>query len=308
MSEVFIDALLDSIKMVPFLLVVYVGIELVEYWFGDKLRERVQKSKANGPLMGALAGSLPQCGFSVVATALYTQRLATIGTLMAVYLATSDEAIPVILSQPDKLGIIWPLILTKIIIALVFGYTLDFIFRKRNRQTLAHVEVYNHGRDDKSHHHEIVLNETACCGHSTSCSAKKFNLEEIFFHPLIHTAKIFVFILAISFLINLAFFKLGDATLDRIFLHNSFWQPFLAAFFGLIPNCAASVGITELYLKGVITYGSVIAGLCASGGLGILILFREEKDKKQVFYIIELLFGLSVLAGLAVQFGTKFIK
>ncbi|MEI7620590.1 MAG: putative manganese transporter, partial [Candidatus Falkowbacteria bacterium] len=181
MYEIFIDALLDSVKMIPFLLIVYIGIELIEYKFGDKIRTGVQKSGAAGPLVGAVAGSLPQCGFSVVATALYTQRLATIGTLMAVYLATSDEAIPVILSQPDKLGLILPLIITKIIIAIVFGYSLDFLFRKSNKKTLKHIEAYNHGQDEKGHDHQVVLNETACCGHNTSCSAKKFNLEEIFF-------------------------------------------------------------------------------------------------------------------------------
>lgn len=306
MLEILIEALLDSVKMIPFLLIVYIGIELIEYKFGNKIREKVQKSGSAGPAIGALAGSLPQCGFSVVATALYTQRLATIGTLMAVYLATSDEALPVILSQPDKLGIILPLILTKIIIALFFGYSLDLIFRKNNRKTLKHIEDYNHGRDEKGHDHQKVLDETACCGHSPNGSAKKFSVEEIFFHPLVHTAKIFLFIFIVSFLINLAFWKLGDAVLAQIFLNNSFFQPFLAALFGLIPNCAASVGITELYLKGVITYGSVIAGLCASGGLGILILFREEKNKSQVFQIIGLLFGISVLSGLIIQYVFKF--
>jgi hypothetical protein len=306
MSEIFIDALLDSVKMIPFLLVVYVGIELIEYKFGNKIRNRVQKSGAIGPVVGALAGSLPQCGFSVVATALYTQRLATIGTLMAVYLATSDEAIPVILAQPDKLGLILPLIITKIIIAVVFGYALDFIFRKKNQKTLQHIAAYNHGHDERGHDHQTILDETACCGHNLSSEAKKFDLTEIFFHPIIHTAKIFIFIFIISFLINLAFLQLGSEGLSRLLLGHSFFQPFLLALFGLIPNCAASVGITELYLQGAITYGSVIAGLCASGGLGILILFKEEKDRKQVFYIIGLLFGLSVLAGLIVQYIPQF--
>jgi len=307
MFEMSIQVLLDSLKMIPFLLIVYIGIELIEYKFGNQIRERVQKAGSAGPAVGALAGSLPQCGFSVVATALYTQRLATIGTLMAVYLATSDEALPVILSQPDKLGIIWPLILTKIIIALIFGYTLDFIFRKSNQKILRHADDFNHGRDEAGHDHQAILDETACCGHNPSSSAKKFDVEEIFFHPVVHTAKIFFFIFIVSWLINLAFLKLGEVTLTRLFLNHSFWQPFLAALFGLIPNCAASVGITELYLKGVITYGSVIAGLCASGGLGILVLFREEKNKQQVFKIIGLLFGLSVLAGIIIQYGGQLI-
>lgn len=296
------DALADTLKMVPFLLVIYVGIELVEYKFGNKIREKVQKAGTAGPVAGAVGGSLPQCGFSVVTTALYTQRLVTIGTLLAVYLSTSDEAIPVILSQPDKAGIILPLILTKIFIALIAGYSIDFVFRKTNKKTLEHIKAYARGEDNELHHHEAILDKEACCGHSTSSSAKKFNPKEIFLHPIIHTAKIFIFIFAVSFLINIAVFQIGEEAFGKLFLGHNFFQPFLAALIGLIPNCAASVAIAELYLKGAITYSSVIAGLSASGGLGILVLFREEKDKKAVFKILGMLFGISVAVGLAIQY------
>lgn len=308
MNKIILDALIDSAKMIPLLLVIYIGIELIEYKFGNKLREKVQKAGSAGPAIGALVGTVPQCGFSVIASALYTQRLVTIGTMLAVLLSTSDEAIPIILSQPDKAKILLPLILTKIFIALVAGYFIDFIFRKNNKKTLAHIDAYAHGKDDLNHHHESVINEQACCGHSPSSSAKKFNSKEIFFHPAIHTAKIFLFIFAISFLINFIIFKTGEATIGKIFLDNSFFQPFLAALVGLIPNCSASVALTELYLKGAITYGSVIAGLCASGGLGILVLFREEKIKKEVYKVLGLLFGISVLAGLLINIYAILIK
>ena len=302
MLEIFFDALFDSLKMLPLLLVVYIGIELLEYKLGNKIRQKVQKAGSAGPLLGALAGSLPQCGFSVISTALYTQRLLTIGTLLAVYLATSDEAIPIILAQPDKAKILLPLILTKIFIALAAGYTLDLIFRKRNRKILEHAQAYSHGQDNLEHHHESIIEESACCGHSPSCSAKKFNPKEIIFHPLVHTLKIFLFILIISFLINLAVFQIGEETLRALFSGNAILQPFIAALIGLIPNCASSVAITELYLKGIITYGAVISGLCASGGLGILVLFREEKNRKNVFLILGLLFIISVLSGLIIQY------
>ena len=128
MQGIFLEVLMDSIKMVPLLLVVYIGIELIEYKFGNKIREKIQKVGKAGPMIGATVGSVPQCGFSVTATALYTQRLITIGTLLAVYLATSDEAIPIILAQPDKAKILLPLILTKIFIALLAGYLIDFLF------------------------------------------------------------------------------------------------------------------------------------------------------------------------------------
>ncbi|OQX00965.1 hypothetical protein BWK69_00310 [Candidatus Parcubacteria bacterium A4] len=302
MLEIFLDALMDTVKMVPLLLIIYIGIELIEYKFGNKIREKIQGAGAVGPIIGAAVGIFPQCGFSVIATALYTQRLVTIGTLMAVYIATSDEAIPIILANPDKAGVILPLILTKIFIALLAGYAIDFVFRKENRKTLAHIDSYTHGKDNEEHHHESVIEEKACCGHSSSVSAKKFNSKEIFFHPLIHTFKIFIFIFTVSFLINFAIFKIGEEEFSRLFLGNGFFQPFLMATIGMIPNCAASVAVTQFYLDGLISYGSVIAGLCASGGLGILILFREERDKKNVFKIIAMLFGISVSAGLLIQY------
>jgi hypothetical protein len=302
MLEILLDTLADSLKMVPLLLIVYIGTELVEYKFGDKIRENVQKAGKIGPAIGALAGSFPQCGFSVVTTALYTQRLVTIGTLLAVYISTSDEAIPIILSQPDKINIVFPLILTKILIALIAGCIIDFIFRKNNEKTLNHIEACSHGRDEKGHDHGCVTDEKACCGHSTSPVAKRFNSKEIFIHPIIHTTKIFFFIFIVSLLINFAVFQIGEDRLARLLSGHDFLQPFFAALIGLIPNCAASVAITGLYLKGLISYGSVIAGLCASAGLGILILAKEEKDKKNVFLVISLLFAISVLAGLIIQY------
>ena len=305
MYEVFMDALMDTAKMVPLLLVLFIGIELVEYKFGDKIIAMVRKAGVAGPAVGALAGSLPQCGISVVATALYTQRLVTIGTLLAVYLSTSDEAIPIILSQPDKAGLILPLLLTKIVIALVAGYALDLFFRKSNESTLLHVEAYARGKDDEHHNHSIVIDVAACCGHSTSSVANKFNPKEIFLHPVIHTAKISVFIFAISLLINAAVFLMGEEAFGKLFLGHNIFQPFVAALIGLIPNCASSVAITELYLKGAITYGSLIAGLCASAGLGILVLFREEKEKKEMFKVLGLLLGISILVGSVIQYICK---
>jgi len=302
MLEIISDALADSLRMVPLLLIIYVGTELVEYRFGNKIREKVQKSGKIGPIVGALAGSFPQCGFSVVATALYTQRLVTMGTLLAVYISTSDEAIPIILSQPDKIGIVLPLILTKIFIALVAGFAIDFIFRKKNEKILAHIEAYSQGRDEKEHDHGSVTDEKACCGHSTSPVSKRFNSKEIFVHPIIHTIKIFFFIFIVSVLINFVVYQIGEVRLAGLLSSHYFLQPFFAALIGLIPNCAASVAIIEIYLKGLITYGAVIAGLCASAGLGILVLFKEEKDKKNVFLVLSLLFGISVLAGLTIQY------
>ena len=301
MMEIFIDALIDSLKTVPLLLIIYIGIELLEYKFGDKIREKVEKSGKAGPLIGTIAGIFPQCGFSVVATALFTQKLLTIGTLLAVYLSTSDEAIPLILSQPDKAYLVLPLIGIKIIIALIFGYGVDLFFKKEDKKVEKHIELVESGHDSKNHHHETILNETACCGHSTSSASKKFSIREIFWHPIVHTLNIFIFIFIITLVINFVVFQLGETFLADFFAKNIFWQPFLTALIGLIPNCASSVAITELFLKNIIGLGPTIAGLSASGGLGLLILYREEKNKKIFIKVLLMLYGISVLSGLIIQ-------
>jgi len=167
---------------------------------------------------------------------------------------------------------------------------------------LSHIKAYSEGEDSKEHHHESVAEEQGCCGHSASCGAKSFSSKEIFLHPIIHTLKIFCFIFIVSVLINFSIDKIGEDVFANFFVTHKFWQPFFAALIGLIPNCAASVAITELYLKGLINYGSVIAGLSASGGLGILVLLKEEKRKKNALLIISMLFGISVIAGLIIQY------
>jgi hypothetical protein len=302
MQEIILDALIDTSKMVPLLLIIYIGIELIEYKFGNKIREKVQKIGKTGPIIGAFVGILPQCGFSVTATALYTQRLITIGTLLAVYITTSDEAIPIILAQPDKAKILLPLLLIKVFVALIFGYAIDFIFRRKNKEILLHIKDFDNGVDNKLHNHNSVKEIKACCGHNSNSVTKKFSFKKILFHPVKHTAKIFIFIFGTSLLINVIIFQLGEKAFSQIFLNSSFFQPFLVSLVGLVPNCAASVFITELYLSGAITFGSVVAGLCASGGLGILVLFKEEKNKKDVFMILALLLGISVTVGTILQY------
>lgn len=301
MLNVVITALIDSLYMVPLLLIIYIGIELIEYKWGNKIKANIQKAGSAGPAIGAIGGSLPQCGFSVIVTALYTQKLVTIGTLLAVYLSTSDEAIPVILSQPNKAPLIVPIILTKVFIAIVAGYLIDFTFRRTSKKTLLHIEAYEKGKDNKSHKHEEINDKTACCGHKPSSITAKFNPREIFLHPLIHTLKIFAFIFLISATINIIIFAIGENAFNSMLAGNVILQPFVTALVGLIPNCASSVAITELYLKGSITYGATIAGLCASGGLGLLVLLKEDKNKKEIFKIISLLFGISVGVGLLIQ-------
>lgn len=308
MHKVVLDAFIDSAKTIPLLLIIYAVIEFVESRYGGFIREKVKHAGKTGPAFGTFFGCVPQCGFSVIATALYTKRLITVGTLLAVYLSTSDEAIPVILSQPSKINLVLPLIAAKVIIALVAGYLVDFILNKSQK---AKTQVC--ATSDESCYTTVVppsetngidqtgdIDETGCCGHH--CTSEKFNYNEIILHPLIHTLKVFLFIFAVSLTINYIIFRVGEQNLGHLLLNHSIFQPFAAALVGLIPNCAASIAITQVFLKGGISFGSAVAGLSASAGLGTLVLFRENKDTKDTLRIVLMLFGISVVAGIIIQY------
>lgn len=300
-NEILTDAFIDTARMLPLLLAIYIAIELFEFKFGSSIRKGVQAAGSAGPAIGALAGAFPQCGFSVIATALYTQRMATIGTLLAVYLSTSDEALPILLSDPAGTSMVLPLIITKILIGMGAGYAIDLALREQNREVLEHIAAAKNGRDSDEHHHETVANEAGCCGHAADATSKKFDPKELILHPVIHTVKIFVFLFAVSAVLGFLMEYVGRESLAEILAAGQGLQPIAAALVGLIPNCAASVALTELYLAGAITYGAALAGLCASGGLGLLVLAREESNKKNVFLVVALLFVISVLAGYGTQ-------
>lgn len=301
MAEIFWDALIDSAKMIPWLFIIYMGIEYLESQFGGQIRQKVKQAGKAGPLLGALFGCVPQCGFSVISTALYSSRVITLGTLLAVYLSTSDEALPVILAQPDKAGVIVPLLLTKVVIAVVAGYTIDFVFHHA-KHPLAGPEVSASAEDA----HEHLLRQDAysggeigCCGHS--CTPERLEIRELLGHPVRHTLKVFFFVFTVSFLLNGLIFQVGEKRLSAMVLGNSFLQPILAALVGLIPNCAASVVITQLYLKGAISFGSTIAGLSSGAGLGLIVLFKENRNWKDTLRVVGLLLGFSILFGIIIQ-------
>ena len=286
MKEIFLNALVDSAGMIPFLLVIYFVVEWFERRFGGTIEHRLKKSAKAGPALGALFGCVPQCGFSVVAASFYSRRLITTGTLLAVILSTSDEAIPVMLAQPGRCGMVVTLLITKLIIGLIAGYLIDFLMRRRKPAEAAH-------DDHADEHHEL-----GCCNHQLSGKTSRWQLLK---HPLIHTAKIFLFIFAVTLGINGLIAAVGQENIGRVLLRHSLLQPFLAALIGLIPNCAASVAIAEMFLKGGLSYGSAVAGLCCSGGLGLLVLLRENRDFKDTLRIVALLFFISTAAGLAIQ-------
>ncbi len=329
MKEIIIDALIDSALMIPFLLAIYIGIEYLEIRFGGKIRDKVQRVGKAGPALGSVFGVVPQCGFSVISAALYSKRLITMGTLLAVYLSTSDEAIPVILAQPEKIGVLLPLLAAKICIALIGGYSVDLVLSRSGKAAVEREVCASgtgsgdgshngaeHGADCHGHSHghshdhaqipdaaewgkalrQHPENEhIGCCGHS--CTPKKNDIRQWIIHPVIHTIKVFGFIFIVTLFLNYIIFQVGEENLGKFFLGNSALQPFIAAIIGLIPNCAASVAVTEIYLRGGISFGSAVAGLSSGAGLGILVLFKENRNIRENLMITGLLFGISVAAG-----------
>jgi len=278
------DAICDSVHLVPFLFIIFLFIELFETYFSNKIKNISNYSKKVGPLIGSFLAGLPQCGFSVIATPLYINRVITRGTLIAIYISTSDEAIPILLSYPSHFKDILPLLAVKIFLGIIAGYAVDRFFPQKE---LAPVNIV----DDADHHHE------GCCAHNISPE----NPVEILWHPVKHTINIFFMILVISLLLNWGFDAFGNDLFNKILLNNSIFQPVIAAIIGLIPNCAVSVLLTMLYINGVLSFASVIAGLSSGAGLGLIVLAKRNTDTKDTINIIGILLGISIVAGLIIS-------
>lgn len=276
------DALIDSINLVPFLFVIFFFIELFELYFTKKIKHLSEHSKISGPLIGALTAIVPQCGFSVIASTLYVRKLITRGTLIAVYISTSDEAIPVLLAHPEMIKTVLPLLGTKFLLAVITGYAVDFIFKPFTETKEEEIEFDEHG----------------CCKHEITND--RFKKRVLILHPLKHTVNIFFFIFLVTLVLNFILLK-TQGHIEQVFLYNSPLQPILAAIIGLIPNCAISVLLTMLYVDGAISFGSVIAGLSSGAGLGLIILLKKNENHKDSALIISLLVIISAAAGILLQ-------
>jgi len=299
--NVVFDALRDTLNMVPILFGVYLILEYVEARWQQRIVDAVERAGHVGPLVAAVGGAIPQCGFSVMASALYTQRLLTMGTIVAVYLATSDEALPILLSKPDKAYIVFPLVGVKVLLAVAGGYLVDAFMRSENRRRTQEC------RDRQKAQREAVrIGEQSCScdGTRASCTCEEtggVDWKEILWSATKRTAQIILFVLVASLVIGLLINRVGQENLSRLFLSHTIFQPVLAALIGLIPNCAASVAITELYIAGTISFGSTVAGLGAAGGLGLVVLFRENHDTKNTLKVIGWLLGISIAVGILIQ-------
>ena len=287
------EALIDSIGLIPFLFIIFLLIEFIEQYYTKKRHLFVFFIKKVGPLFGSLFASIPQCGFSVIASTVYTRRLLSRGTLVAVYLATSDEALPVLIANPSKAYIILPIVLIKIILAIIVGYIVDLVVSYKANDPVEKETVVQVEKD--------VEHEEGCCHHHIVNAAHS---KDFWLHPLKHTANIFGFILLVSLVLGFLIEHVGtEENFARYCLMNSPLQPLMASIVGLIPNCAISVMLTVLFVKNTISFGSLVAGLCTSGGLGILVLLRRNEDKKDTAIIIGILLVVGTLVGLALQYN-----
>lgn len=282
MKEIIIDTIVDSLKILPFLFITFLVLEYLEHKMSKKTEKAVKKAGKLGPLLGGIVGAFPQCGFSVAATNLYATRVISLGTLIAIYLSTSDEMLPILLSENASIVVIFKFIFIKIIVGIIFGFIIDFILRKRKVE-----DVNIKGLCEDEHCH--------CYEHSILKSAIK------------HTLNIAFFIFIISFILNIAFSYLGEELISKIFMKNSILGPFLASLIGLIPNCGASVVLTELYLNNTISFASSIAGLLSSSGVGILLLFKVNKNIKENIFILLTIYFIGVFTGLIINIINLFL-
>ena len=274
------DAVIDTLKALPFLFVAFLVIEFLEHRAQDKIKHIFTRAGIAGPFIGTILGCIPQCGFSVMSANLYSSGIITLGTLIAVFLSTSDEAI-ILLATAENGGFeVFRLILTKIIIALVFGYFLYSLDKKYHT---------NH------HHHSHDLCEHDHCG----CEEDGGVLRP----ALIHTFKVFGFLLLFTVIIDLFVAFIGTDTFSHILLSDSKIQPLLSALIGFIPNCASSIILTELYIDGALSFGSLISGLCVNAGAGLLVLFRDKTKIKENLKILLLLYISSIVPGLIIHRG-----
>ena len=269
-------AVLDALNTLPFLFLAYLLIEYMEHRASAKLKNGLQKLGPFGPVGGALIGIIPQCGFSVAASNFYAGRIVSVGTLLAVFLSTSDEAVPILLSQPEMRRYILPMLGVKLLSAVVFGFLADLAVRLWKK------------KEEEAPFEELCA-ECDCEHHGVFRSA------------LHHTVHIFLFILLVNVVMELAIHFIGEETISGLLLNGSVLQPFLTALIGLIPNCAASVILTELFTAGSLSFGACIAGLCAGAGMGVIVLFRANRRLKENCAILAALYGTAVLTGLVVN-------
>ena len=278
--DIALDTLLDGVKLIPFLFIAFLIIELIEHKLSKKTEKAIAKAGKGGPIIGALLGGIPQCGFSVLATNLYITRIISLGTLISIYLSTSDEMIPVLLSSDAPINKVLAFVGIKVLVGMVVGFVIDLILRETHNKE---------EKKNKKHAHEDfhVCEEEHC-----HCE------ESLLKSSIIHTIKTLGFILLITFALNILFgYVISEEAVEGFMESHKLLAPMLASLIGLIPNCGASVMISSIYAEGVITFGTAMAGLLTNSGLALLVLFKQNKNMKENLGVVGLIYFLGILFG-----------
>ena len=281
MVEIIKDTLIDAIKLLPFLFITYLIMEYIEHKMGEKSKNIIKKSGKLGPIFGSILGIFPQCGFSVSATNLYAARVISLGTLISVYLSTSDEMLPIFISEAVSPIIILKILGIKLIIGLIAGILIDLI-----------ISLFTKNKKEENNEIGHICEEDHC-----HCDEKGILKSSIH-----HTLNIFLFILIVTFVLNILVHLIGEERIANLILNKPVLGPIISSFIGLIPNCAASVIITNLYLENVISLGSMISGLLTGAGVGLAVLFRTNNKIKENINIVVLLYLFGVISGIIIEF------
>ena len=281
LEHIFVHAIEDNLKIIPFLFATYCIMEYMEHAVAERTEGAVKYSGKMGPLFGGILGVIPQCGFSAAAASFYSGGVITLGTLLAIFLSTSDEMLPILISETVPVMSIVKILFAKALIGVIAGFLVDFSLERIGK-----------GYVVQKHIHDLCEQEHCHCEEEEASIWKS---------ALIHTVKVFGFIFIVSVLLNLALECGGEDALEWLANNNSFLAAILTGLVGLVPNCAASVIITQLYLKEFISAGAMMAGLLVSAGVGVLVLFRTNRPLKQNVKITGLLYAIGVATGLFID-------
>ena len=275
MLDCILDGLIDTLKLIPYLWVTFLLLEFLEHKLDKKNEKILRKNQKLGPLIGSLLGALPQCGFSTMAASLFSSHIITMGTLIAVFLSTSDEMLPIMLSEKTSFLEILRIIGVKVLIGIIIGFLVDFLYKRK---------------DKKEEIHHMCEKEHCDCEE-----------EGIFLSSLKHTLKIAFFIVIANIVINSIIYWIGEESLKNLLLNKNIITYFIASLIGLIPNCASSVIMTELYLSKLISIGTLFSGLLTGSGLGILLLFRNNENQKENIQVLSIIYIVGVIVGILVD-------
>ena len=274
MLDCILDGFIDTIKILPYLFVTFLVLEFIEHKMNKKTEKIIKKNQKLGPIYGGILGALPQCGFSAVSSNLYSSGIITMGTLIAVFLSTSDEMLAIMISETVDILLILKIIGFKVIIGIIVGFIVDLIFKIKTKTDIHHI-----CEDDHCHCDE----------------------DNMFISSLRHCLKIASFILCANLIINIVIYLIGEDSLKNILLNGNVFKYFIASIVGLIPNCASSIIITELYISDLISLGTLFAGLLTGSGVGILLLFKNNKNLKENMMILSIIYFVGVFVGIIVD-------